>query len=514
MVADHPILVVDDEPYVRDLLVDALAEAGYATDAAPDGSAALECVRRNHYHVMLIDITIPDTGGLEILDRIRAIDELTQFIIVTTQKNREVRRETGSRGVAEYLTKPFLIPALLASVKRVCAQYEASAGGSVVALPTEASPPSGGDPFLQTANPHHLLEHLSCALLLLDHRGLVRFLNPAAEALLGQPAQTLQGRACAEILRVPTGDHPLTPWLEGADSALELLVDLKVEDESPRAVLLRGARIPPQAEDKGGVALILEARDDLRACKNHQEVSEHCVAIVDLIQGIVHRVRNPITGIQTAAEMITRHMAPGEKDHRYATVIVDEAQRIEALLVDLLAYVQPGLNALEEVELGSILERASDKVQKAATARGAEIALDAPEELPRLRADGARLERAFQALLSNAINAVEPNQGFIEVAACLLPDRATVRVEVVDNGRGVDSADVQRRGDSLETAPEWRGGMGLAIATRVVEDHGGTLELHGKRGLGSVATVELPLCAREVCRGQRPVMVCTTKGNS
>ena len=117
---DRPkVLVVDDEPSIRDLLVRALALADYDVDAASDGLEAVDRVRGGGYNLLITDINVPGLDGLLLIKEARRLDATLPVIVITGHSTKATAIEAANLRVSGYLTKPFKIPKILAVAARV-----------------------------------------------------------------------------------------------------------------------------------------------------------------------------------------------------------------------------------------------------------------------------------------------------------------------------------------------------------------------------------------------------------
>ena len=109
------VLVVDDEPSIRDLLSKMLALADYNVDVASDGQAALEWLRLGGYNLLITDLRMPGMNGMSVIHEARHLPaDLPVIIIITTGFSTEASAiEAGNLGVSGYLTKPFRVPKVL-----------------------------------------------------------------------------------------------------------------------------------------------------------------------------------------------------------------------------------------------------------------------------------------------------------------------------------------------------------------------------------------------------------------
>ena len=110
------ILIVDDDKDIINLLTDILNDEGYIVEKAYNGTGALQCVRNNHYDLIILDIMLPDMDGLEICKKVR--DEVEAPILFLTAKNKNIDKIVGYEiGADDYVTKPFDDNVLLANIK-------------------------------------------------------------------------------------------------------------------------------------------------------------------------------------------------------------------------------------------------------------------------------------------------------------------------------------------------------------------------------------------------------------
>jgi len=116
--AGESVLIVDDDPFMIELLSGSLAEAGYTVATATNGSEALNHVNRGEFQVALVDLSLPDTDGMELVDGISAGLSDVQIIIMTGYPSIQSTIEALRRGAQDYIVKPFKIPEVQAAVDR------------------------------------------------------------------------------------------------------------------------------------------------------------------------------------------------------------------------------------------------------------------------------------------------------------------------------------------------------------------------------------------------------------
>ncbi len=112
------ILVVDDEPAVRDLLAKTLATADYEVETAPDGPTAIERLRASEYDLLITDLKMPGMDGLSVIREGRRCSTELAVIVITGFSTEASAIEALNLGVTGYLTKPFRLPKVLESAAR------------------------------------------------------------------------------------------------------------------------------------------------------------------------------------------------------------------------------------------------------------------------------------------------------------------------------------------------------------------------------------------------------------
>ncbi len=160
------ILVVEDEPSAATVLAKGLREHAYAVDVAADGDAALEQVSINDYDLILLDVLLPHTSGLDVCRRLRADGAAVPILMLTARGGLEQRVEGLDAGADDYLPKPYHFPELLARIRALLRRGPALASAILaiedLAIDTRArSAERAGRQIQLTSKEFALLEYLA-----------------------------------------------------------------------------------------------------------------------------------------------------------------------------------------------------------------------------------------------------------------------------------------------------------------------------------------------------------------
>jgi len=223
-------------------------------------------------------------------------------------------------------------------------------------------------------------------------------------------------------------------------------------------------------------------------------------ALEALAAAIAHEIRNPITAAKSLVQQMRDDPAAADLPE-LAAVAIEELDRVERSVSHLLRYAKEEPLEIETVDLAGVASAAIDSLEQRGLPRHVQIerALDADITL---EGDADKLRRVVLNLVQNAVDAVaerpdSTSPGVIRVGAGRDFAGRTAWLRVEDNGVGVDPARSSSIFAPFETSKETGTGLGLAIAKKLVESHGGTLELEEVK-VGAAFTARLPLKARAV----------------
>jgi DNA-binding response OmpR family regulator len=119
------ILIIEDEPDIANLVKTHLGDAGYAADIAGSGAAGMALFKKHHYHLVVLDLMLPDTDGLALCQQMRSAENYIAILMLTA-KSTELDRVLGlEMGADDYLTKPFSLPELMARIKALFRRMDA-----------------------------------------------------------------------------------------------------------------------------------------------------------------------------------------------------------------------------------------------------------------------------------------------------------------------------------------------------------------------------------------------------
>jgi signal transduction histidine kinase len=213
---------------------------------------------------------------------------------------------------------------------------------------------------------------------------------------------------------------------------------------------------------------------------------------------VAHDLRNPLSSIKMGLQILGKEPAlhSGAEQQELRQIALEQVRYMEGILVDLLDYSRESPLKPEWLDIGKLLDAATLIVQKTVEDRGAHVTTRFQSGLPTLHGDGDKLRQVFSNLLVNAVQAtegIEDCTAEIHVSTHLElgTDRPQIRIEIRDNGCGVEAGKEDRLFEPFYTTRAKGTGLGLAIVARIIRQHGGSVHLEpaGKRGTRAVVVV-------------------------
>ncbi|MFN0107946.1 MAG: ATP-binding protein [Blastocatellia bacterium] len=222
--------------------------------------------------------------------------------------------------------------------------------------------------------------------------------------------------------------------------------------------------------------------------------SERSAVIGRLASGIAHEIRNPLNFINLSIDHLREAFAPanpaqsGQYKH-ILTTIKDELARLNQLVTDFLSYGRPAKLKLRELSARTLVEEVRDLVKTKADEQGVKISIESSSDDTTLMADAEQLKTCFSNLMINAVQAM-PGGGELDIN--LMPNEQQLEVEFTDTGIGILPESLEQIFEPYYSTKETGIGLGLPLTKKIIEEHGGQIEVESEVGIGTSFIVTLP----------------------
>ncbi len=240
-------------------------------------------------------------------------------------------------------------------------------------------------------------------------------------------------------------------------------------------------------------ALINRQKAELMAVREKLVRSENLARVGQLAAGVAHEINNPIGIISAYVEFLEKNASPDDPRREDFQAIHREAQRCKHIVEGLLNLARTGEASRQELDLREILRQVVVLLERATPEDSVrlELALDA-DTLPPVVGDRAELTQALLNILLNARQSLPPEGGVIRIHAESQGPERRVALIVEDTGKGMEPEVLAHVFEPFFSTRPGGTGLGLAITRRIVEEHGGEIQVASTPGGGTRVTILLP----------------------
>lgn len=327
-----------------------------------------------------------------------------------------------------------------------------------------------------------ILQSLGSGVMTLDFEGSIITINNAGMKITGlENKDDIVGRNINELFNVDNVEDLLEKQREEIKyytrDGRELIFGLSVS-------MLKDSR-----GDNHGYNIVFQDLTDIRELEQKVRNTEKLALLGQLSGGFAHEIRNPLSVISGAIEILAADIDENDDYYRLINVASREIERLNLIVEDFLLLTVPVKNyKVNTVDISSVINETADTFAAAVKRKDIMLEKELGTELF-TDANAYRLKQVFWNLLSNSVDAM-PDGGEIFIK-CF---RANKKIETIisDQGQGIEDKFLTRVFDPFFTTKDVGTGLGLAIVQKIVEGYGGYVTVSSQKGKGTNVTVTLP----------------------
>lgn len=339
-----------------------------------------------------------------------------------------------------------------------------------------------------------ILDHLNDAVTLFDEQLKLVYLNVAAEMLFAVSSRQALGLTARQFFPTELAlEKELRRTLASGGTLTKHNVLLQLQMQ-PATVNLTLTAMQDEGEQKGVIVQVQQLDRHLRISMEEQLLAQQNAARM-LVRGLAHEIKNPLGGLRGAAQLLDGELKDAEL-REYTKIIIEESDRLQALMDRMLGPNKPPQKSL--INVHRILERVRQLVQVESPATVI-VERDYDPSIPKLYGDSDQLIQAILNIVRNAAQAVGKKGNILirtrihrQVTIGRRRNRLAVKIEIVDDGPGIEPELVGQIFYPMVTGRADGTGLGLSIAQSLINQHGGLVECSSVPG-HTVFTVFLPL---------------------
>lgn len=345
----------------------------------------------------------------------------------------------------------------------------------------------------------NIFESISDMLYLSSSDYTIKRINKAVTQRIGKPPEEIVGRKCYEVF------HGLDkPWVKCPHHKTLMTKKPFIEEvDDPNlggTFLISSSPFFDQFGQILGTIHIVRDVTEIKKLRNKLIYSERMVALGEMAAKVAHEIRNPLLSIGGFAKRLEKNLSGDLWE--YAKIIVDETHRLETVLSDILAFVKSGRIERKRLNIEELIKSIENLLGPELEERGNKLIKEIKHPAV-LYGDPNRLKEVLINLIDNANKATDAGTIIVKVyhqdneQAIFRGDTEadryrTVVIEIIDNGCGIKNEHISRIFDPFFTTRTAGTGLGLSISKRIIEEHGGRIEVESVWGEGTTFKIFLP----------------------
>src|SRR5262245_15277971 len=344
---------------------------------------------------------------------------------------------------------------------------------------------------LQALN-ENIIESIHSGLVTTDLDGRINFMNRGGAEITGRAPDEVEGRPVAEVLGVETS--VLDDVLAQLRGRRRVRFERNVSLPSGARVFLGVAAsvLKDRRGDPLGYIFTFQDLTEVHAQEQQERLKERMAALGQMAAGMAHELRNPLAAISGSVQYLKGSLKPQGETLDLMDIILRESQRLDQTIKDFLTFARPGRFAPQRVDLVRLVEDHLKLLRKSRELTGAhriETRYGAGEVW--CDVDPNRMKQVVWNLSTNALKAM-PHGGALTIEVDAGSPEGEVRLAFTDEGVGMDERMRDGYFQPFRSAFDEGTGLGAAIVYRLVEEHGGRIDLSSEPGRGTTVEIVVP----------------------
>jgi len=336
------------------------------------------------------------------------------------------------------------------------------------------------------------LDHLPVGLLVINRHRKIRIFNQTLSRFLGLKSEKVLGRPLLELM-----DDRGTEF----NILLQTLITGKeFQNVKPQAVTTVSCCVAclvntyPVRNRTGitvGAMAVFSPAARLQEMENAVVKAEKLAILGQMAAGMVHEIRNPLTAVGCFLQLLHKCLKGNPKEE-YIPIMLAELNHANRLISEFLQFAKPGYSRPGRCSIVEIIKDVVLLVESEALSRQFNIEVDLDVNIPKVIVDSGQLKQVFINIIKNAFDALsEGGKIFVQTTSNEL--EGFVQISFRDTGVGIDKETLENMFNPFFTTKESGTGLGMFTSKKIIDNHGGRIEIQSEPGKGTTVTVLLPV---------------------
>ncbi len=334
-----------------------------------------------------------------------------------------------------------------------------------------------------------ILDSIEEAVITVDNDGCVTMLNPAARKITGFIPEKILHRKYQDLF-IDHGDFRSLLLDTLRNGVRHVDVEIEYPASGRMLTVTASTNLLHNVDGKSiGAVVFLRDLTHQRDMQRHMERAEQLAALGELVAGMAHELRNPLTAIRGFVQYLQQGASEQER-HEYMAIILKEVDSINRVIAQLLSFARPTPKHYYKVRIADLMQDVLVLVRTREVLARIDFVVLIPPEVPEIEVDGELIKQVLLNLLLNAVQAIT-ERGCITIAVSAADSHVTIKIS--DSGCGISAESREKIFSPFFTTKATGTGLGLSIVQRIVTVHQGKIMIDSVVGKGTDVIIELPI---------------------
>ena len=332
-----------------------------------------------------------------------------------------------------------------------------------------------------------LVKNMPIGLIALDDSGQIVTCNEKAQVILNVSCSDALGKEVMTVLPGPLKN--LLEELPEQGGLLERDIKLTSPDGKDQIWEIIAAGLMDEGIPAGRILLIHDATA-IRELQKEVTKSRHLTSIGSLAAGVAHEIRNPLSSIKGFAVYLKDKLSGNIEDEKTAEVMIQEVERLNRVISQLIEFARPLELKKEETRFSDLVRHTVKLIDAEARKNEITIDMEIDTDAPLIEIDPDKIKQVLLNIFLYSLAAMKKGG---KLVIMFLPGESYLSVIISDTGMGIEKTDLPRIYDPYFTSKPAGTGLGLAIVQKIMEAHGGYINVESTAGQGTKIFLIFPL---------------------
>lgn len=334
-----------------------------------------------------------------------------------------------------------------------------------------------------------ILQTMPSGVVSFDNTHAVVTFNQMAELIMGLRAETVIGKSIEELWGT-------MPELVAAMSQETANTEVLFKDGKGKLkpLNINTKQLRDTSGNISGLLTVITDMSELKLLEQQVRRSDRVSALGTMVAGVAHEIKNPLTSMKLFVQLMEENKKNPNFWEEYGSIIANEVDRLENIVEDFLGFARTPEVHIKPVKIKEIFDKVFKLVKTQSRKENVTVNFVQDKDSTMVRADTQKIMQVLLNLILNAIQAMPQNpqhKGEVRIESREEPEQVVILVK--DNGSGISKEHLEKMFTPFFTTKQKGTGLGLSIAHKIIQEHGGSINVDSELGKGTTFKLTLPL---------------------